>query len=58
MIFNGRKGIEVGLYIFYKKLSPDLQKRVLDVFRRIDTDGSKTIDKTETLKFWYKFKLI
>jgi Ca2+-binding EF-hand superfamily protein len=29
-----------------------MQKRVLDVFRRIDTDGSKTIDKAETLKFW------
>ena len=26
------------------------------VFKKIDTDGSKTIDKAETLKFWYSLK--
>lgn len=36
----------------FLKLSPELKERVLKVFRQIDTDGSKTIDKAETLKFW------
>ena len=35
------------------KLSPEMHARVLNVFRQIDTDGSKSIDKAETLKFWY-----
>lgn len=35
------------------KLSPEMHDRVLKVFRQIDTDGSKSIDKAETLKFWY-----
>ena len=30
----------------------------MGVFRKIDTDGSKCIDKEETLKFWYKYILI
>mmetsp|Transcript_39348 Transcript_39348/g.35037 ORF Transcript_39348/g.35037 Transcript_39348/m.35037 type:complete len:122 (-) Transcript_39348:1285-1650(-) len=35
-----------------KQLSPKIQEKALSVFRKIDTDGSKTIDKAETLKFW------
>ena len=30
----------------------DLRQKCLDLFRKIDTDGSKSIDKEETLKFW------
>jgi hypothetical protein len=33
-------------------LSPKLHNTLLGVFRKIDVDGSKTIDKEETLKFW------
>eukprot|EP01017_Pseudomicrothorax_dubius_P012106 TRINITY_DN1476_c0_g1_i2.p1 TRINITY_DN1476_c0_g1~~TRINITY_DN1476_c0_g1_i2.p1 ORF type:complete len:137 (-),score=38.87 TRINITY_DN1476_c0_g1_i2:133-543(-) len=35
-----------------KRLSPELRKKVLAVFRKIDVDDSKTIDRAETLKFW------
>lgn len=35
------------------KLSPKVEEKVMEVFRRIDTDGSKLIDKAETLKYWY-----
>lgn len=38
-----------------QKLSPDLRERLLTVFRKIDVDDSKTIDKEETLKYWYDF---
>jgi hypothetical protein len=34
------------------QLSDDLEKRLERVFKKMDTDGSKTIDKTETLKYW------
>ena len=30
----------------------DLKKKCLELFSKIDTDGSKSIDKAETLKFW------
>lgn len=30
----------------------DLKSKVLQLFRLIDTDGSKSIDYQETLKFW------
>ena len=30
----------------------ELKKKVLKLFSLIDVDGSKTIDKEETLKFW------
>ena len=33
-------------------LSPELEKKVLQVFRSMDVDGSKTIDKGETVSFW------
>ena len=31
-----------------------MKKKVLHLFELIDTDGSKTIDREETLKFWSK----
>ena len=34
------------------KLSPELEKRVRDIFEKIDADHSGTIDKEETLKYW------
>ena len=34
------------------KLSPQLEKRVKDIFEKIDTDHSGAIDKEETLKYW------
>ena len=30
----------------------DLKDKCLQLFRKIDVDGSKSIDKEETLKFW------
>ena len=33
-------------------LSPDLEKRVIGIFAKIDIDNSKTIDKEETLAYW------
>ena len=30
----------------------ELKEKVLKLFSLIDTDGSKTIDREETLKFW------
>lgn len=35
-----------------KDMPSDLKKKCLELFRKIDVDGSKTIDKAETLKFW------
>jgi Ca2+-binding EF-hand superfamily protein len=34
-------------------LSDELYRRVHEIFSKIDVDGSKTIDKEETLKYWY-----
>ena len=34
------------------QLPDSLKEKVLKLFSLIDTDGSKTIDKQETLKFW------
>ena len=36
-----------------KPLSLPLRNKVLEVFHKMDIDGSKSIDKTETVKFWY-----
>ena len=33
-------------------MPPELESKVLQLFKLIDTDGSKTIDKKEVLKFW------
>ncbi len=30
----------------------DIKKKCLELFSKIDTDGSKSIDRDETLKFW------
>ncbi|KAL4464288.1 hypothetical protein ABPG72_016137 [Tetrahymena utriculariae] len=35
-----------------KILSPYLEDKIMGVFRKIDIDGSGTIDKEETIKFW------
>lgn len=36
----------------HEKLPKDLKNKVLELFRKIDTDNSKTIDFQETMKFW------
>jgi Ca2+-binding EF-hand superfamily protein len=33
-------------------LSPETSNKALEIFRQIDVDGSKTIDKNETIKWW------
>lgn len=35
------------------KLSPELEARVMAIFKKIDIDDSKSIDKEETLKLWF-----
>ena len=37
-----------------KKLPPSIESKVLKLFHQIDVDGSKTIDRAETLKYWSK----
>lgn len=34
------------------QLSPVLREKALKIFKEIDVDGSKTIDKEETIKWW------
>ena len=36
------------------ELSPKLKEKVINIFRLMDVDGSKTIDLEETIKFWSK----
>ena len=33
-------------------MPPKVKEKVLTLFKKIDTDGSNTIDRDETLKFW------
>jgi Ca2+-binding EF-hand superfamily protein len=33
-------------------LTPVTHAKVVDIFRQIDVDGSKSIDKEETIKWW------
>ena len=35
-----------------KDMPQDLRDKCLELFRKIDVDGSKSIDKQETMKFW------
>ena len=35
------------------KLSAKTAKMAEDIFKKIDTDGSNTIDREETLNYWY-----
>ena len=35
------------------KLNPQAHKIAAEVFNMMDVDGSGSIDKQETLKFWY-----
>ena len=35
-----------------KKLSPELEEYAISVFNALDTDGSKAIDKKETINHW------
>eukprot|EP01017_Pseudomicrothorax_dubius_P040144 TRINITY_DN6242_c0_g1_i5.p1 TRINITY_DN6242_c0_g1~~TRINITY_DN6242_c0_g1_i5.p1 ORF type:complete len:129 (+),score=33.09 TRINITY_DN6242_c0_g1_i5:69-455(+) len=35
-----------------RKLTPELRDKVLAVFRKIDVNDSKTIDREETMKLW------
>lgn len=34
------------------QLSTEVQNKALEIFKMLDKDDSKTIDKDETLKFW------
>lgn len=34
------------------KLSTELEAKITEIFNKIDVDGSRTIDKEETLKYW------
>ena len=34
-------------------LSPNIRKLAIEIFQEMDTDGSKSIDVNETLKFWH-----
>ena len=34
------------------KISPIVREKALKIFSEIDVDGSKTIDKEETIKWW------
>ena len=34
-------------------LTPEVKQLAIDIFKEIDTDGNKTIDVNETLKFWH-----
>lgn len=43
----------MGSCVTKQGLSPRVKKLVVDIFREIDTDGSKCIDMHETLKFWH-----
>ncbi len=36
------------------KLPKDIEAKVIKLFKRIDLDNNKTIDRLETLKFWEK----
>ena len=40
-------------HIIIIKFSPELEKKLIEEFNKIDTDNSGTIDKEETLKYWY-----
>ena len=35
-------------------MPPTIEEKVLKLFREIDKDGSKSIDREETLKYWSK----
>ena len=35
-------------------MPPKLEQKVKELFKMIDIDDSKIIDREETLKFWYK----
>jgi len=36
-----------------KQLSKALEDEVIEIFNKIDIDHSKTIDKEETIRYWY-----
>lgn len=35
-----------------KKLSPELESFAIEIFKKLDTDGSNSIDKVETINHW------
>ena len=41
-----------------RELSAKLNERLSSIFRQIDVDDSKTIDREETLKFWFASMLL
>ena len=43
---------KVNYIYYYIQLPSKVKEKVLKLFKLIDTDGSKTIDREETLKFW------
>ena len=41
-------------YLFISQnLSQELEQKVVDIFKKFDTDGSKSIDKDESASYWY-----
>ena len=44
----------ITILIIFIQLPKSIKEKVLRLFSLIDTDGSKTIDREETLRFWSK----
>ena len=49
---NEKKKVNYINIFYYIQLPSKVKEKVLKLFKLIDTDGSKTIDREETLKFW------
>ena len=52
---NGKKVNKTFFNIFLKELPARLTEKVDKLFRLIDIDDSKTIDRDEILKFWSSY---
>ena len=44
----------MGSCVIRKGLSEETKNLAIEIFRLMDTDGNKSIDMQETLKFWHK----
>ena len=51
---NGKKKVKLFYLLLFnnKQLPSKVKEKVLKLFKLIDLDNSKTIDREETLKFW------
>jgi len=47
-----KKGMAAPSKGYETTLPPVIHEKVLQIFSKMDSDGSKTIDKEETMKFW------